>query len=118
MAKHRKTDMDGARDDLMSHIHRCGVLKAEPEHQTEWLDDTIDYLGECYPGLSKTELAELKAIGTRFCQPVIPHGKGNTALTVQADSEAETATAEPVEETGVESDESENGSESRELVGV
>lgn len=118
MAKHRKTDIDSARDDLMSHIHRCGVLKAAPEHQTEWLNDTIDYLGECYPALSAAELTELKQIGTRFCQPVIPHGKGNTALTVQADAAGETATEEPVEEAGAEAEDSENGSESHELVGV
>lgn len=118
MAKHRKTDMDSARDDLMSHIHRCGVLKAAPEHQTEWLDDTIDYLGECYPALSSAELVELKEIGTRFCQPVIPHGKGNTALTVQADANGEAESEESVDEAEVGAGESETDSESRELVGV
>jgi hypothetical protein len=82
LSNHRKTDLDMARDDLMSHIHRCGVLKAAPEHQEEWLKDTIQYLGECYPALSPAELNELKAIGERFCAPVIPHGKGHTALTM------------------------------------
>lgn len=115
MANHRKTDLDSARDDLMSHIHRCGVLNAAPEHQEEWLDDTVEYLGECYPALSSAELAELKQIGTRFCQPVIPHGKGHSALTVQAE-----ANGEAVGEQAVETDEkeSENESENRELVGV
>jgi hypothetical protein len=80
-----KKDLDLARDDLMSHIMRCGVLKAQPEHQVEWLDETVEYLGECYPELGAPQLAELKAIGVRFCQPVIPHGKGNTALTTQAE---------------------------------
>jgi hypothetical protein len=88
-----KNELDLARDDLMSHIMRCGVLKALPEHQLEWLEETVEYLGECYPGLGAPQLAELKAIGVRFCHPVIPHGQGNTALTVQAevasDSEGE-----------------------------
>lgn len=82
MSKHRKDDFELARDDLMSHIHRCGVLKALPEHQMEWMDETVEYLGECYPELSDTQLGDLKQIGVRFCQPVIPHGRGNTALTV------------------------------------
>lgn len=107
MSKHRKTDLDLARDDLMSHIHRCGVLKAEPEHQMEWMDDTIGYLGECYPALTKPELGELKQIGMRFCQPVIPHGKGNTALTMENGAVA-----------GDSHESEERGSEHAELAGV
>jgi hypothetical protein len=64
-------DFDRARDDLFSYIHRCGVLKASPEHQTQWLDETIEYLGECYPSLEKSNLQELRTIGLRFCRPVI-----------------------------------------------
>lgn len=86
MSKHRKSEIDQARDDLMSHIHRCGVLKAAPEHQIAWLDETMEYLAECYPALTAGELAELKQIGVRFCQPVIPHGKGHTALTMQEEA--------------------------------
>ncbi|HEX6927053.1 MAG TPA: hypothetical protein VF167_16640 [Longimicrobiaceae bacterium] len=82
MSRHRKSDFEIARDELMSHIHRCGVLKALPEHQVEWMDDTIEYLGECYPSLTDAQLAELKQIGLRFCAPVIPHGDGYSALTV------------------------------------
>ena len=89
MSKHQKSDVDLARDDLMSHIHRCGVLKAMPEHQLEWLNDTVDYLGECYPALDEAQLTELKQIGQRFCQPVIPHGKGHTALNAQQDTAIE-----------------------------
>lgn len=122
LSNHRKTDIDSARDDLMSHIHRCGVLKAEPEHQMEWMDDTIDYLGECYPTLSKEDLGELKQIGVRFCQPVIPHGKGYSALTVEDNAAAaEVTAAEPLEDEAVETaaDEGEaEDSESRELAGV
>ena len=33
-----------ARDELFSHILRCGVLEALPEHQKEWFDDTMVYL--------------------------------------------------------------------------
>lgn len=115
LSKHNKTDLDLARDDLMSHIHRCGVLKAAPEHQVEWLDETIDYLGECYPAMSPAELAELKEIGVRFCQPVIPHGKGNTALSIQ---DGEAAATEDESEPATEAPASDDESESRELASV
>lgn len=83
MGKHQRTDMDFARDELMSHIHRCGVLKATAEHQAQWLDETMQYMSERYPALTPAELSELQQIGQRFCQPVIPHGAEHTA-----DSEA------------------------------
>lgn len=86
MSKHRKTDLDMARDELMSHVHRCNVLQATADQQTEWLDDTIEYMAERFPTLSREELGELRTIGLRFVQPVIPHGKGNTALTTDEDS--------------------------------
>jgi hypothetical protein len=60
-----------ARDELFSHVHRCGVLQASEEHQVDWLDDTIDYIGERYPDLGAADLEELKQIGMRFCRPVI-----------------------------------------------
>lgn len=78
MGKHARTDMDIARDELMSHIHRCGVLKASQSQQDEWLEDTIQYMAERYPNLTDDELSELRVIGSRFCQPVI--GRGETAL--------------------------------------
>ena len=31
-----------ARDELYSHILRCGVIEALHEHQREWFDDTIE----------------------------------------------------------------------------
>ncbi|HET7321353.1 MAG TPA: hypothetical protein VFI96_02585 [Longimicrobiaceae bacterium] len=86
MSRHTRTDLDFARDELMSHIHRCGVLKATPDQQQEWLKDTMGYMADRYPGLSPEELAELQGIGERFCAPVIPHGKGNTALSTNEDS--------------------------------
>lgn len=70
-----------ARDELFSHIHRCGVLRSTEEQQTEWMNDTADYLGERFPGLSQADLDELREIGVRFCRPVIAHGAQNTALT-------------------------------------
>jgi hypothetical protein len=62
---------DRARDELFSHIHRCAVLQATEEHQRDWMEDTIEYLGERYAALGADDLAELKQIGMRFCRPVI-----------------------------------------------
>ena len=65
---------DRARDELFSHIRRCGVLDVEEEQRSEWLDDTIQYLGERYPELTPSELSSLRTIGERYCAPAIPHG--------------------------------------------
>jgi hypothetical protein len=70
---------DRARDELFSHINRCGVLQASAEDQKQWMDETIEYIGERYPDLTDTDLRELHGIGTRFCRPAIPHGADNTA---------------------------------------
>ncbi|HEX2094681.1 MAG TPA: hypothetical protein VHG28_19910 [Longimicrobiaceae bacterium] len=70
----RPGEMEQARNDLFGHIHRCGVLRATEEQQVEWMNDTIEYISECYPSLSKDELAELRGIGLRFCRPVIANG--------------------------------------------
>jgi hypothetical protein len=59
-----------ARDELFSHILRCGVIDALPEHQKDWLDDTMLYLADRYEDLSEAELADLRVLGERFCQPV------------------------------------------------
>jgi hypothetical protein len=80
MAKKRKTPrkattipsaFDQARDELFSHILRCGVLEATQEHQKEWFDDTMLYLGERYEGLTETELEQLRVLGERYCRPVM-----------------------------------------------
>lgn len=63
------TPFEQARDELFQHIIRCGVLQAAPEHQVEWFDDTMGYLEDRYPELTEQQLAELKTLGTRFCQP-------------------------------------------------
>ena len=41
--------LERARDELFSHVHRCGVLKAAEDDQVHWMDETIDYIGERYP---------------------------------------------------------------------
>lgn len=64
---------DQARDELFSHILRCGVLKASTEHQKEWFDDTMGYLAERYPDLPEDDLAQLRILGERYCRPVKPH---------------------------------------------
>ena len=70
-ARPQPADFDLARDELFSHIHRCGVLQATDDQQVEWMDDTIQYLGERYPDLPQARLDELKEIGLRFCRPVV-----------------------------------------------
>ncbi|MSR36943.1 MAG: hypothetical protein EXR95_09960 [Gemmatimonadetes bacterium] len=69
---------DRARDELFSHINRCGVLQANEEDQRQWMDETIEYVGERYPDLTDTDLSELHGIGIRFCKPARPHGAENT----------------------------------------
>ena len=78
MSKHQRTDFEAARDELLSHIHRCGVLKAAKEQQDHWLDDTIQFMAERYVGLAEEQLKELRQIGQRFCQPVIARGEPAT----------------------------------------
>jgi hypothetical protein len=61
---------DQARDEMFSHILRCGVIEALPEHQKEWFDDTMQYLADRYPDLTDEEFAKLRTLGERYCQPV------------------------------------------------
>jgi hypothetical protein len=68
---HTPTPLEQARDELFSHILRCGVLEAAPEHQAEWFDDTMGYLRDRYEGLDDEQLAELRQLGERYCQPVL-----------------------------------------------
>lgn len=86
--KHEKSAFDIARDELFSHIHRCGVLKATEDQQREWMDDTLQFMAERYPELGNAELESLEELGLRFCQPVIPHGRDDTAVTEQEDEDA------------------------------
>lgn len=66
---------DRARDELFSHVNRCGVLQASEEDQKHWMQETMDYLAERYPDLSDTDLKDLFTLGMRFCSPAIPHGR-------------------------------------------
>lgn len=87
--------LEEARNELFSHIHRCGVLRADEEQQTVWMKDTVDFLGERYPALSEKELEELSGIGLRFCRPVIANApvEVEAEAEIEADAEAETETA-------------------------
>jgi hypothetical protein len=60
--REQSNEFDRARDELFSHIHRCGVLKATVEQQQEWLEDTVEY------------------IGLRFCRPVIERTQDEAAI--------------------------------------
>lgn len=81
--RNRKRDValpspfEQARDEMFQHIMRCGVLQASPEHQNEWFDQTINYLADRYHELGGPEVAELRTLGERFCQP--PKAKQETA---------------------------------------
>ena len=75
--------LDRARDELFSHVHRCGVLSAEVDDQKHWMDETIDYIAERYPDLSDVDLQNLHAIGVRFCKPAIAHGSASSAKSLE-----------------------------------
>lgn len=89
----RKDVLERARDELFSHIHRCGVLDALQEHQIEWMDETVEYLSERYPDLNRDELGELRTIGLRFCSPVIDYSQDSDSETETGDEEAESEAA-------------------------
>ena len=59
-----------ARDEMFSHILRCGVIDALPEHQKDWFDDTMGYVADRYEDLTEAELGQLRTLGERYCQPV------------------------------------------------
>jgi hypothetical protein len=60
------------------------VIRSTEEQQIEWMDDTIQYLGECYPALRSAELGQLKEIGLRFCRPAV--ARGNEVSTAEANA--------------------------------
>src|SRR5437762_13294214 len=69
------TPFEQARDELFSHILRCGVLEATPEHQKEWFDDTKQYLAERYDALDEQQPAEVPVLAERYCLPVVGRGE-------------------------------------------
>jgi hypothetical protein len=81
--KREASTFDRARDELFSAIRQCGVMEADQPEREEWMGETLGYMAERHPELSKTELDQLKATGLRFCGPVIPHGKDHTAITLE-----------------------------------
>ena len=87
--RQQQTTLDLARDELFSHIQRCGVLDAEDTERQEWMSDTVEYLRERYPALSDGETVELQAIGHRYCQPAIPFGVSDGDTPEAAVSEGE-----------------------------
>jgi hypothetical protein len=90
---------DRARDELFSHINRCGVLQAAEEEQKVWMDETMEYLGERFPDLGDADLKELYGVGIRFCRPAIPHGRSGLGGAVVAPTEtAETTDAAAADE--------------------
>ena len=68
-----------ARDELFSHILRCGVLEATVDHQKEWFDDTMDYLSDRYDTLPDNELGRIRGLGEQYCRPVIRNSDPVTA---------------------------------------
>lgn len=70
----REELLDLARNELFSHINHCQVVEASPDHQKEWMAETIEFLAERYPELRDEDLTELRSVGLRFCKPPIPHG--------------------------------------------
>ncbi len=63
--------LDRARDELFSHINRCGVIQATEDDQRDWMNETIEYMGERYPDLSADDLQGLSDVGMRFCAPAV-----------------------------------------------
>ncbi len=98
--KYETTVFDRARDELFSHIQRCGVLEADDEHRGEWLKDTTDYLRERYPELDRGQLDELTEIGDRYCRPAIRHVEVEEDAPESSSSEDDIDT--PVSEAGEE----------------
>jgi hypothetical protein len=100
---------DRARDELFSHINRCGVLQAAEEDQEHWMEETMGYLAERYPDLSDADLRDLYTLGLRFCRPAIPHGRdeeGEEASEGEAEAQPTEEGTGPESVKGVEADES------------
>lgn len=83
--KHGPTEFDRARNELFSQIQHCGVLEATEDQRDAWFKETMEYIASRYPGITKEEIDRLDALGRRYCEPVIPHGRENTALKENSD---------------------------------
>ena len=58
-----------ARNEMYQQIIQCGVIGADPDHQTEWFDETMRYFADRYHELADDELAKLRLLGERFVRP-------------------------------------------------
>ena len=67
------TPFEEARDELFQHIMRCGVVGSAAEHQTDWFNETMQYMMERFPELGEDQLGELRKLGERFAQPPKKH---------------------------------------------
>lgn len=109
---HDSNVLDRARDELFSHINRCGVLQAAEEDQKQWMDETIDYIGERYPDLTESNLRDLYVVGLRFCKPVIVNGVVSSDQVSVATSPKSVAKKTETDEASVAGDtEGESGAE-------
>lgn len=93
--RYAPTALDRARDELFSHIQRCGVLDADSDQKQEWLDDTMEFLAERYADLSKEELGALRTMGENYCSPAIPHGPTSAEDQPQDEAESTEDDGEP-----------------------
>jgi len=91
---------DRARDELFSHINRCGVLHAAEEDQKVWMEETMEYLGERYPDLGEPDLKDLFTLGMRFCQPALRNGRPAPAVAEAPEAEDGASAAEEGEAVG------------------
>ncbi len=80
-------------EDLSAYVAAGGataarLLEAAAEHQKEWMDDTMQYIGERY-ALTPEQLSQVRALGDRFCQPVVKRANAAApAETVTPETEA------------------------------
>jgi hypothetical protein len=58
-----------ARDELLHHIMQCGVIGTDDLHMQEWFNETMTYMADRYHELTPGDLADLRKLGERFCQP-------------------------------------------------
>ncbi|MDE2782869.1 MAG: hypothetical protein OXK77_07930 [Gemmatimonadota bacterium] len=93
----KQEPIERARDELFSHIHRCGVLDANVADQDVWMTETVEYLGERYPDLQVKDLVQLKAVGMQFCKPVISRLKRRNQTADPTETNSEALLGEPRE---------------------
>jgi hypothetical protein len=55
-----------AQEELISHLLRSNVTDLDPGLQHVWLDDTIAYLRERYPGLGGPAMRRLRALAEGY----------------------------------------------------